>query len=133
GPVPSFGSGGIEANFVAVLPSQQLIGRDVVRFTCQIPQRHLYGTYTATLASMETKLFDAFENHLDVARVHAKNSALEKERVSPRSAIANFTEPIDALICVDTDNRTPCVTIHYNGVTHVGNFKVSRCRILVDS
>src|SRR5688500_14794689 len=54
-----------------------------------------------------TELSDLFEESLHIARVLAKQSAFQKQRVLLRSAVAHIAVTHDALVGIYPDNRSP--------------------------
>src|SRR5690606_30360393 len=122
----------VQADLVSVFSSKQLITGHVISFAYNIPQSHLNGTNTSTLTGMKTKLLDPLEYHLHITGVHTEDAALEEHGITPGCSVTNFSQTVDALVGIDPDHRTACMTIHDNGIPHVGNLKIRRCRIAIN-
>ena len=117
---------------MAKLATQHLIDRSVVGFTSQIPKRHFDAADAARLPGVPAELFDLAKNLIDVARILAEDTALEKERVSGTRSVANFAQTVDALVGIDANEWTGHRRTGHHGNAQLRNFQIGRAGILVD-
>src|SRR6266511_2096688 len=122
---------GVEAHPVAVFAAQELVARHAIDLAHEIPQGNLDARDAAALAPPVAKLLDRAKDHVYIARILAKQNALELQRILLVAGVAHLAEAIDALIGVDANDWVVVVAGDHRDA-HVGNFEVRRAGIGVD-
>ncbi len=123
---------GVEADPVPVLAAQHLIHGDVVGLAGQVPQGGLHPGDAAALAAVVAELLDDSEDLLDVARVLAKDAALQHQGVLLGAVVAHLAVAPEALVRVDPDDRAPERDTADLGDAQVGDAEVGRARAPLD-
>ena len=108
---------GVDANLVAKLAaSHHGIHRGVVNLARDVPQRHFYCRYAATLPRVTAKLLDLAKNLVELQWVLSHNATFQKERVGGTCAVAHFAQPVNPLIRVDPNERARTRSrLHHRG------------------
>src|SRR5262249_4004112 len=91
-----------------------------------------YSADPAALARVSAKLFDPPENLVDVAGVFVQDTALQQERVILRGAVAHFSQAVNPLVGIDSDQRARHWRARYRPHAHIGNLEVRRFGVGVD-
>lgn len=81
---------------------------------------------------MAAELFDAAEDLVDVAGIHAQDARLEHEGIARVGSVAHLSESHDALVGVELDQRATHRRVLDVGDAEVGDFEIRRPRHLVD-
>src|SRR6266849_10169218 len=85
------------------------------------------------MACVAAELFDLAKNLVELQRVLAQNAALQKQRVSGAGAVPHFSQSIDALISINTNDRTGTGTgLHDRRHAQVRDLERRRTRIGID-
>ena len=116
----------IDAHLVAKPAAEHLVDRHAVGLAGEIPQRDLDRRDAAALPAVAAELLDAAKQPVDVARVLAKQPALQHQRIGGAGAVAHLAKPDDALVGVDLEQRRGERRADDLGDPHVGDAKLGR-------
>src|SRR5262249_1772827 len=126
---------GVDADPVAE-PSaaEHGVDRDAVNFAGDVPQSHFDRADSPTLPGRTAELFDFAEELIELERVFAEEAALQEQRIGWAGAVTHFAKAIDALIGVDSDDRTGTrARFLDDGYAQVGDFQLGRTGVGIDA
>src|SRR5579872_274511 len=129
--VVGFGRVRVAANLVAKLAAEHLVNRHSISLACQIPERHFDAADAAGLPGVTAELLDFSKDLIDVTRVFTQNAALEDQGVGLAGAVANFAQPVYALISIDANQRARKGRAGNHGDAQVGDLEIRRVGVSV--
>src|SRR4029078_9603016 len=119
---------GVQTHAIAEPAAQHLPARHAPRLAGEVHHRHLDSAHAAALPRVPAELLDLPEDLVDVARVLAKETALEHQRVRLACAVAYFAPADDTLVGIDADDRTCHGRLDDDRDANVGDLERRRLR-----
>ena len=127
------GGVGVDANLVAEFAAADhgVHGR-VVDLACEVPEGHFNRANSAALPGMSPELFDLAEKFVELQRILADNTALQKKRIRGAGAVAHLAEAVNTLVGINANDRTRTRSrLHHVSHAQIGNLQRGGTRIRV--